>query len=653
MEMMDQGRSMHFTMTQWRFPLILAVFLALLFAKHPPYLGGDVVEYTLDTVALASHGSADIRLSDIDRAKTLAPALGGVYDTLAADMRAGKDKVYPAFIRGREGKVYSIHFFGYSALAALPFKALDLLHGAPLRAFQLVNLAAVFVLGLALRRFFGCGRKALAGVMLFLLCGGLLYCYWTSPECVAAASLLAGLLLFSSGAPVAGAMLAGLAGQQNPTIVFFFAFAPLLLALQRYRDGAALTAAVRSVLTRRNMLGLALGAAVFALPPLFNLYQFGVPNIIARLFSDARLVGLVRLESFFFDLNQGMILAVPAVLAALLAWGWGRGRAARAQALVLGACLAFTLALALPALAVLNWNSGAAGVMRYAFWAAMPFLFALLLRLREHARWPGAVIGLVAATQCAFMYHDSLYGYTAFSPIARVVLQRAPDLYHPEPEIFAERMAGNDDYIQPDKVYVYKVSGRAVKTLLNAANPAADALLCGDGGAIAPDNRGAASTRGWRYIDGPVRCLEGGLPRLRFGADQFDAGAGVNLSSGWNKVEHNGGAWNGVWSDGAASRLVITPARDLQPTLLGLSGNYLDGNQRTRVTVNGVDLGWHQLDQEGPLPLPASVTAAAVITIDLAHEAPHAPGPGDRRALAFFLREVSLSGAGTGATAHR
>jgi hypothetical protein len=447
-------------------------------------------------------------------------------------------------------------------------------------------------------------------------------------------------------------MLAGLAGQQNPTIVFFFAFAPLLLALQRHRDGMSIAVAARSVLSRRNVLGLALGAAVFALPLLFNLYQFGVPNIIARLFSDTRLVGLVRLESFFFDLNQGMILAVPAVLAALLAWGWGRGRGASGQALVLGACLAFTVALVLPALAVLNWNSGAAGVMRYAFWAAMPFLFALLLRLREHARWPGAVVALVAATQCAFMYHDSLYAYTEFSPIARALLQRAPDLYHPEPEIFAERMAGNDDYIQPDKVYVYKVDGRPVKTLVNVANPNADELLCGTGGAIAPDNRGTGSTRGWRYIDGPIRCLEGGPPRLRFGADQFEAGVGVSLASGWSKVEHNGGAWDGAWSDGNRSRLVITPARDLHPALLSLAGQYLDGNKRTRVMVNGVDLGWHQLDQEGPLPLPGSARAATSIEIDLAHEAPHAPGPGDRRALAFFLREVTLSGASARGAEH-
>jgi hypothetical protein len=623
-----------------RFSLILLVLLSLLFFRHPPHLGGDVVEYTLDTVALASHGSPDIRLPDIERAKALAPEFAGVYDILAADMRANEEKVYPAFVRGREGKVYSIHFFGYSALAALPYKAFDLIHRAPLRAFEVINLAFIFVLGFALRRFFGCDRKAFAGLMLFLLCGGVLYWDWTSPECMAAACLLAGLLYFSSGAPIAGALLAGLAGQQNPTILSFFAFAPLLLALQRHRAGESLGAAIKSVVAKRNVLAIALGSAVFAMPPLFNLYQFGVPNIIAKLFSDPSLIGLVRLESFYFDLNQGMILGIPAVLAALLLWGWGRAWAA--QALLLGACALFTLALALPALAVLNWNSGAAGIMRYAFWAAMPLLFAMLLRLREHLHWPRHVIALVAAAQLGAMLHASSYDYVQFSPLAGKVLELAPRMVHPEPEIFAERTANNDNYISPDLVYVYRAAGRPVKALVNAANPHAAAQLCGPDGTLAPNTRTTDSTRGWRYIDGAVLCVDNGAPRSDFSANQFEYGRGAILASGWNKVEHNGGNWDGAWSEGARSRLVVTPPAGMHVTRLKLSGNYLGGNQRTRVLVNGTDLGWHRLDREGTIALPAGVRTSGGIEVELQHESPRAPAPTDRRVLAFFLHEVSL-----------
>jgi hypothetical protein len=103
-------------------------------------------------------------------------------------------------------------------------------------------------------------------------------------------------------------------------------------------------------------------------------------------------------------------------------------------------------------------------------------------------------------------------------------------------------------------------------------------------------------------------------------------------------------AWDGGWSDGARPRLVVTPARGLPPTLLSLAGSYLYGNKRTRITANGTDLGWHQLDQEGPIALPAAVRQAETLEIALEHEAPHSPGPAAPRTLAFFLPEVSLRG---------
>jgi hypothetical protein len=311
---------------------------------------------------------------------------------------------------------------------------------------------------------------------------------------------------------------------------------------------------------------------------------------------------------------------------------------------VLAACALFTLALAVPALAVLNWNSGAAGVMRYGFWAAMPFVFALLVRLAERPRWPAALVAALGVVQAAAMASALSYSYVEFSPIARTLLERAPNLYHPEPEIFAERNGRNDDYIQPDRVYVYKVDGRPVKTLVNVANQRADLLLCGTGGTLATDNRYVESARGWRYLDGPARCVNGGSPNRSYAAEQFAAGVGISLASGWSGVERSGGAWDGVWSDGARSRLVLETA-GLNPQTLALSGQYLDGNRRTHVIVNGEDLGWHQLNQEGPLALPAGARAAATLEVQLEHEAPHSPGPLDGRKLAFFLNQVTLRGA--------
>ena len=503
-------------LAQWRFPVLLALVLAFMVARINPLYYGDVVEYMVNTVAIADHGTPDIRTGDVARMRTLLPGLFvEPYDQLERGLRNPAEPLLTGFVRGREGDVFAIHFFGYPLLAAAPFKLFESLGILPFKAFVAVHAAALFVLGLALRRFFRSELKAWAGLLLFMLCGGVLYLRWINPEFVTASLLLAGLLFFTSGAPVAGSVLAGIAAQQNPTIMFFFGFAPLFKLALDYDRGRSVGANLRALFSRRTLAGLAAGIAVFALPPLFNLWQFGVPNIIAKLFSDASLVSGTRLLSFYFDLNQGMIVGIPGLALALLLllWLWRRDPGQDRRAGVALAALLFTLALALPTMAVLNWNSGAAGVMRYAFWASMAFLFALLAMLRGLARWPRVLVGGMAALQLAAMAHADSYSYIDFSPAARLVLARAPHLYHPEPEIFGERATRQDNNtIRKDQVYTLANGEATVKTLVNDANPQRDAQLCGAGKALAPGLPQVPSTDGWRYIDGPLRCVAAPRP---------------------------------------------------------------------------------------------------------------------------------------------
>ena len=620
----------------WHFPVVLACLLAGLFATNPPEMRGDVVEYSLTTIAIASHGSADIRLEDLARGRELLPGLKEPYDLVESGVRDSTKPLYPAFTRGREGKVYAIHFWGYPALAAGPFKVLDALGAPPLKAFQVVNLAAIFLLGLALNRMFRSPGKALLGVGLFMLCGGGLYFSWSSPECLSAAALLAALALYTSGAPIAGALLAGLAGQQNPTILVFFGFAPLLHLLLDYDTRQGVRANLLQVLRRRHLLAIGAGLAVFSVPMLFNLYQFGVPNIIAKLYSDPSLIGRARLFSFYFDLSQGMLIAIPGLVAALALWGWN----SRRDVLVLAAACLFTLALAVPALAVLNWNSGAAGVMRYAFWAAMPLLFVLFLRLARRACWPAWVLLWVVLAQSVAMLSARSYDYIEFSPLAQSVMRHAPRLYHPEPEIFAERLGHHDNYIWPNQIYLHSRAGVAVQTLFHGAEPGVEQRLCGAEGALAPENDIIYTARHWRYIDGPVRCVSHGMPQQSFQYEQFDTRSGITLVSGWGGTEASGGDYNGAWSRGARSRIVLKPAPELRPATILILGHYFDGNARTRVSVNGTDLGWHDLGQPRRIALPAAIGGA--IEIELTHEAPRQPTANDPRDMAFFLRQITL-----------
>lgn len=630
-----------------RFTLVLVLLLAALLPIKPPAHHGDAVEYSLTTMALANHGTPDIRLADIAAARPLVPNVAPVYQILENDMQAGKRDVYGAFERGREGRVYAVHFFAYPAMAAPPFKLLRRLGLPPYIAYQLVNLGMVLVLGLSLFRLFGSASKALLGVLLFMLCGGVLYWDWGSPECMSAAALLAALVYFNSGAPRAAGVLAGLASLQNPTIVLFFGFAPLLHACLHYDRQRGWRASLHALLQPRYVTGIALGLGLFSLPVLFNLWQYGVPNIIAKRFPDASLIGLVRLHSFLFDLNQGMIIGIPAVLAATvwLAWRLAPAQGGTARRLLLPLCCVFTVSLGLPALSIINWNSAAAGVMRYGFWAAMPLLYALLWQLRSVAVWPRTLVlgvATVVVAQAGAMAHALSYDYVHFSPLAKWVMTHAPGLVNPEPEIFAERSRHNDDYLQVGEVYRIAANGMTVKTLVNLANPDLDRALCDDGRMAPQPSRDADRQRGWRYLNGPVACSNVGADQRRvFRLAQFLSARQLQLDAGWSKPQAGGGAWDGVWSDGAQSDISLA-AVGIRPQALLIRGMYYGNNKRTRIVINGVDMGWYRLDREEPIVLPPALSASALLTIELRHEEPSTPGAHDARYLAVFLQRLEL-----------
>lgn len=630
--------------------LVLGLLLAMLIVSTPASQRGDFLEYAAMTIAIASHGTPDLRGEDVQAALELGPAhLAGPVSALQQGMRENREIPLFGFNRGHDGRYYAIHFFGYSALAALPFKLLQLAGLPPYKCFQIVNLGFVFILGLSLLRLFGSTQRALLGVGLFMLCGGFLYWNWCSPETMSAAALLAGLVFFSTGAPLLGGLLAGLAAMQNPPIVFFAGFAPLLLVCQHYRRGAGLAANLKPVLGARYLLGMAITAMLFAAAPLFSLWQFGVPSLIAKYSTRPDLIGLARLHSFFFDLNQGMIIGIPGLLAALGWWAWRvQARGARLRgAVVLAASAAFALALALPALAAMNWNSDATGMMRYAFWCAMPLLFALLWYLRQSPRWPLGLLLALVLVQSVSMGSARSYGYTEFSPLAAALIERAPRLYNPDPEIFFERNERADAGMDSSVITQYRRDGVPLKTLYNERNEQADATLCGPGQTPSEANDYVELGRHWRYINGPVRCASGGAGRIvaTFGVKQFKQQESLKLAGGWNAPELGGGNWDGVWSDGPRSRLTIALGSGQQVRRVTILGHYVEGNKRTRVAINGIDLGWQRLDKDPVLDLPEGVgQAPEIITIELQHEAPYLPPAKqpDQRQIAFFLHKIIL-----------
>lgn len=603
----------------WRFAVVLAFILLAFTMLRPPKHFGDIAEYMLTTVALANHATPDVRPSDVAETAALAPMFAQDMETIAKGMRAGVKAPIFGVLRTDYG-FYAIHFFAYPALAALPFKLLRAVGAAPFMCFQLVNSAALFVLGMASLRLFGNGRRAALFILCYLLCGGLLYWQWSSPETVSATSLLAGLILFCTGAPIAGGLLAGLAAMQNPPILMFCLFAPVLRACL---GGPILP-------SKRELCGAALCGLLAVTPAVFDLIVFGTPSIIGALATDRRLVTGRRLFSFFFDLNQGLVLGMPAVLVALLLWRQ-RGPAAWRMT---AAAVAFAVAMALPALVATNWNSGAEGIMRYALWASMPLLFAFAWRLRLAPRWPSAVLAAVVAGQVLATVHMRSYDYVEFSPLARTAMKLAPSWYNPEPEVFFERVERKDGVNDRDAIYAWPSSGKPSKVLYNVESRTATSSLCGTAAAPAPGPHEVDAGFGWRYINGDLACA----PNVA-----TPGKPGLTLDSGWSQIEHGGGPWDGVWSDSPRVRLTVRIEPRYRPTHIVLHGQYAAGSH-TRVAIDGVDLGWHALDQHPELPVPPRAGASDTLAIELQFDATTTPAAGaaEQRHLGFFLHEVTM-----------
>ena len=473
------------------------VLLLLLFTK--PDKAGDYFEYAVTTIALARHGTPEVRVEDAALAAALSPEAGyrDLFTTMRDNIARGDKMPLPGLYGGRDG-MFTIHFFAYPALAAVPFRVLlEARAKNPFKAFQLVNFGALWLLGMAMFRFFGSAARASVALALVLASGGILYGDWCSPEMVTAAALLAGLMLFMLGRPLAGGLLAGVAAMQNPSLAFFAVFAPLFWLLGA--DGA------RRTRWPAVLAGAVLQGALALLPFAFGLWQWGTPSIIALYSTDRALIGAQRLFSYYFDLNQGMILAVPGVLV-LLAGAFPGRRRRRALAMTLLAAL-FMLALALPTLSALNWNAGGAGIMRYAFWGAMPLLFLAFCWLREREHWPRALLALVFLLQSGAMAHARKYEYTAFSPLAHWVLAHAPALYDPEPEIFSERSHGREGGADPQAVVAYPAQGQPQKVLFHAGSDAVDRVLCPAGQRLSPALPLVERANGWRYLNGAPACV--------------------------------------------------------------------------------------------------------------------------------------------------
>ena len=620
------------------FTFVLALVLLILASVRGQHLISDYDEYALMTVAFSSHLSPDIRIRDIAEAVEISPINESILKRVEPAVETHSVNPTGGFYRGNDGKIYAIHYFAYSVLSVVPFKVLKAIGVPAFKCFYFVNAAFVLILGMSLFRFFGSAPKATIGLLLFFLCGGTNYFYWTGPEIMGAAGLCAGLLFFSMRSYLLAGLLIGLSSTQNPPIVLALFFAPLFQICLTYNQALGWYTNVKNVFSLKMMAGLSLGFALFLTTICFNFAVFGVPNIIARVAADPSLISLARLFSYFFDLSQGMIIAIPAVWlgTTILVIAKNSSSISRFQSVSASlSIILFSLALALPCLTTANWNSGAIGMMRYVFWGGMPclFLFYTLMKVRQNSmHW--VVVGTLAL-QLICAIHAHQYHYVQHSSLAKFVLANAPRIYNPEPEIFIERTVHKDGIVlDRANVYSYSLNNDVKKIIFHDSQ--GGWKLCGEQAILDPSIPVSHAGDGWYYLDGAIQCKEMQLIDYKTFNNE-----GLIRFSGWSGIEVGGNEWNGRWSVGKVSTITInlSPARKVEG--VQILGHYFKNNRRTKVIINGKDFGPQDLLRAPTLAIDGNFSSLEIV---LQHEAPHDsikdPNFPDKRELALFLESI-------------
>jgi hypothetical protein len=401
---------------------VLTAALATVFvlnAFHGPIvMRGDANDYFLMNVSMSSHGTPELRASDIEH-----------YSTLRVDEGVIGASPYDGyFVSPVNGARYCWHFWLYPAFAAPAHWLLDAAGVSPLRAYELTNVLMFLLAMYAIIRVADLQphqRLLFAG--LFVASPVAWYMSWPSAEVFTASLVVLAIALFTRTRYVAGVLAAALGATMNPTLLV------LVAALAVY----ALVQAPRAARVRHALL-IAGASAVGLAAMLFNYSLFRAGNLIQWAgMASTRFITPHKLVAFFLSLDQGLlpyapvalVLGVAAVMPAVRGRDWW----------VLGRFTAVLVAVTLTATTI-EWNSDAAGLRRHALWI-FPFLLWLGVEMlarndRRTQRIAAIALGIQLLVFAAWVFPP---GMVHMSPVTEFVLTHAPAAYSPVPSVFSAR----------------------------------------------------------------------------------------------------------------------------------------------------------------------------------------------------------------------
>jgi len=583
----------------WISLILVFLFAGLSIRGVQPNIWGDGLEYTLMTEALTEHWTPNITSDDYRRVQSYR---GDVGTNVPAVAERNSLSVSPPFFRDVHGQYYSYHFWLYSLFVAPLFLFVKLLGIATPWAFVVTNLIFAIAASCAICMWRGIEREQrLLLLALFWSCGTIPYVRWTHPEVFSASILVISMIMALSRRYVAAAIVAALVAQQNPPVLFLVAMLLVVDFLLNYKETKSI------VPSGRKMAGWIFCVALTSLSIGFFFVHFGTGSLIANSGgAKAELMSIERLWSFYFDLNQGLIVLLWPLLMlvpSMIACGLVGRRTGNVNYALVACLLLVSLMLAIPSLSTLNFNHGSSFISRYAYWAGIPLIFAVAYLYVGSAgsRIVFCAGVLIFSALNLWSYRGVWPNYLYYTSISERVMGQFPEAYNPVPEIFIERGVHIDGGVNPGSIYYYTEKGDVRKILLNGGYRRVDDFSClGGGGVKNYINSISRVEQGWIYFN-----LKRGCAALYPGRRIYEVppavGRGENLvfdekgkgkfylDAGWSHQE----SW-GTWSDGREASIIL-PLRDENIGEISFSANALVNakhqNQMIDISVNGVNAG--------------------------------------------------------------
>ncbi len=441
------------------FKLIVLVFISFICINRinhlPSYPTGDGAEYVLVTEAFYKHKSPDIRPKDswsFKKSFTKVLAWDSVYKPHVFDAFEGfitkpnkkfnePGDSYGGLYVAKNGKIYGYHFFTYSLLNVPARYFVGLLHKNPLSAFKITNSIFVLITCLILLFYtpFNLFISSLIAIS-FYYSSVYWYIEWTHPEVFTACFVTASLWLFFQDKYYISLLLMAIATTQNQPLILMLFFMGIITLFHKG-------------LNYKTIIKTGMCCILSILPPLFYFYHFETFSIIKKAgFLDSQYQTPTRIFGFYFDVNQGMILAIPVVLICYIAF-WIKNiyiTVRQKQTVTFHVFLPLVLiAITFTVSAMGNWNHGQAVINRYATWVSSIILvhFFFLLNTTKPIT-KTILISLIAISQIFTAEYHSKINNTDLSwyqhkPFAKWVLSNYPALYNPDPTIFGTRTSPN------------------------------------------------------------------------------------------------------------------------------------------------------------------------------------------------------------------